>query len=92
MYHNGIIFSLCLYVQIVGTLLKQIIYAFAIKARLPPMVLIAGHICECIGGSFAAMLTAMFTVISDITHPGSQRSFHIAIMEALQTMMGAGCM
>uniref|UniRef100_A0A0B7A7L3 Proton-coupled folate transporter n=1 Tax=Arion vulgaris TaxID=1028688 RepID=A0A0B7A7L3_9EUPU len=74
---------------IIGTFLKQVIYVATVGLHLPPMVLIAGHICEAIGGSFAAMLTSMFTVISDVTYPGPKRSFHITFMEALQTMTGA---
>ncbi|BFZ06835.1 hypothetical protein BsWGS_09874 [Bradybaena similaris] len=74
---------------IIGTFMKQIVYAAVVGLHLPPLILVAGHIFESLGGSFAAMLTSMFTVVSDITSPGGQRSFRITIMEALQTLTGA---
>ncbi|CAG5115555.1 unnamed protein product, partial [Candidula unifasciata] len=74
---------------IVGTFIKQIVYAAVVGLHLPPLILIVGHMFESFGGSFAAMLTSMFTVVSDITNPGRQRSFRITVMEAMQTLTGA---
>ncbi|XP_059139517.1 proton-coupled folate transporter-like [Physella acuta] len=71
---------------IVGTLLKEIVYLVVISQKLPPLWLLVGHVMEACGGSFAAMLSSMFSIVSDISPPGRRRSLHITCMEALQTI------
>ncbi|CAL1536293.1 unnamed protein product [Lymnaea stagnalis] len=71
---------------ITGTMLRQVAYIVVIYKSYSPYWLLIGHFCDGIGGSFAGMITAIFSVISDITVPGKQRSFRITITEALQTI------
>ncbi|XP_005102771.2 proton-coupled folate transporter [Aplysia californica] len=72
---------------IIGTMLKCGIYALVIGMDLSMNLFFLAHVAEALGGSFAAMLTTMFSVISDVTVPGPRRSIHITSMEAGQTLV-----
>ncbi|KAK3772193.1 hypothetical protein RRG08_035233 [Elysia crispata] len=74
---------------ILGTLIKQIVYIIVVALRLPVSLLYLAHAIEACGGSFAAMLSAIFSVTSDVTQVGQGRSGWIAVMEALQTLAAA---
>ncbi|GFO41351.1 proton-coupled folate transporter [Plakobranchus ocellatus] len=69
-----------------ATLGKQVVYIIVIMRELPLPLLYLAHGIEALGGSFAAILSAMFSVTSDVTQPGNERSGWIAVMEALQTL------
>ncbi|RUS79412.1 hypothetical protein EGW08_012825 [Elysia chlorotica] len=74
---------------IAGTLIKQIVYIVVVARRLPLSLLYVAHIIEACGGSFAAMLSVVFSVVSDVTRVGQGRSGWVAAMEALQTLAAA---
>ncbi|GFR66484.1 solute carrier family 46, member 1 [Elysia marginata] len=76
--------------QISGTLLKQIVYIIVVTRKLPIPYLYLAHAIEALGGSFAAMLAAIFSVTSDLTQSGIGRSRWIAFMEAVQTLSATG--
>ena len=66
--------------------MKQVVYVIVVGLKLPIPLLYLAHAIEAFGGSFAAMLTAIFSVTSDVTQQGQGRSGWIAVMEALQTL------
>lgn len=74
------------FLPIIGTTLKQVVYISTVELQLPLSLLYLAHAVEACGGSFAGMLSAIFSVTSDITRKGPERSGWIAVMEALQTL------
>lgn len=74
------------FIPIFGTMMKQIVYIIVVTRKLPIPFLYLAHAIEALGGSFGAMLSAIFSATSDLTQPGVGRSRWIAIMEAVQTL------
>ncbi|KAK6181350.1 hypothetical protein SNE40_009222 [Patella caerulea] len=70
----------------IGILGKAILFYLFMSLDLSMYYLLIGCGIENISGGYAVMLLSCFGIIADITPPGKERAYRIAVIEALQAV------
>ncbi|XP_035697908.1 proton-coupled folate transporter-like isoform X2 [Branchiostoma floridae] len=74
--------KVALLVPLVGGLLSAVAGAVIINFSFPLEVMIAGNFVYGLSGSWTALFGGCFAYIADITDPGRQRTFRVALLES----------
>ncbi|XP_078695569.1 proton-coupled folate transporter-like isoform X1 [Branchiostoma floridae x Branchiostoma belcheri] len=71
-----------LFVPLIGGMLSSIAGALIVNFSFPLEVMLAGNFLYGVMGGWTAMFSGCSAYIADITDPGKQRTFRVAVMES----------